>query len=161
MALTAVWVGGCVARPMRVGPGSLEKVSGIDWTDINGDPLGSHITFRGVGGTTNWFHFPIPTPVILNDKRANLKKVFVFYRADTNVEFEKFFLCDGPIGIAPLQSVSLVGPVNFVDSIKMGQNAWDVIPSVSMKWGLTITVIIKFISSGNIVFTTAGADFEV
>ncbi len=31
---------------------------------------------------TNWFHFPMPTPVILDDVRPQLVKVFVFYKGN-------------------------------------------------------------------------------
>jgi hypothetical protein len=162
MALTAVWVGGSVARPGQYGPGYLELVYGHPWSDITGyyDPFTTAIMFRGNGSTNNWFSIPISTPVILNDKRAKLKRVFVLWQADKNVEFYKVSLFDGPSKIWE-QSVSLLGPLSFHNAIVMGKNAWDIVPSISMWSGLTILVDINFINSGHITFTTAGADFDV
>src|SRR5881296_3396942 len=114
MALTALWVGGSVARPASVGPGHLELITGsgggtIPCSDINGLPDGSGITFRGVGNTANAFSFPIPTPVILNDKRAKVYKVFVLYKADPYVEFADFSVFDGTNKIVGPESVQLTG----------------------------------------------------
>jgi hypothetical protein len=36
--------------------------------------------FGGADKTDNWFHFPIATPVIIDDKRLSLTRAFVTYR---------------------------------------------------------------------------------
>jgi hypothetical protein len=165
VALTAVWVGGSVARPGEVGPQKFELVksgsSDIPWSDINGDPINGGVRYRGVRGTRSDFYFPISNPVILNDKRVSLTRVFVLYQAGISVEFTAYSVMDGLNQIVAPQSVSLVGPLSLHTGIVMGKNAWDIVPSISVFSGLTIVVTIDFIKSGIIFFTTAGADFDV
>ena len=42
--------------------------------------MASASLFGGVDLTFNWFHFPITTPVIIDDKRPRLTRVMVLYR---------------------------------------------------------------------------------
>lgn len=46
-----------------------------------GSKKGFGTAFWGQGHSSNWFHFAILTPVILNEQRIPLQKIFVFYNA--------------------------------------------------------------------------------
>ncbi|MDQ1920296.1 hypothetical protein [Massilia pseudoviolaceinigra] len=81
MAKHAMWVPGYVAQVEFPGNTRLRLVNGVAWTDVTGLRRGNGTIFRGVAGQNNWFHFAIPTPVIVADKRARLDRVFVFYNA--------------------------------------------------------------------------------
>src|SRR5215210_1002851 len=97
----AMWVHGVSAFPqvtagdagaegplvqVRVGP----EDRGIPWSDITGLRQGFGATFRGKRDHDNWFHFPMPAPVLVpmyqpagstfREKSIRLEKVFVLYR---------------------------------------------------------------------------------
>jgi hypothetical protein len=100
MALHAMWVHGTSVRAEWVGD-TLNNVSGgrwdgssgdVAWSNVNGLPRGWGTTFRGkrafTGSTVGpfhaetpfqygqkgyRFHFAIPTPVIVADRRARLR----------------------------------------------------------------------------------------
>jgi hypothetical protein len=106
----------------------------------------------------NWFHFPMPTPVILDDIRPQLVKVFVFYKA-TFAEITHIHLYDGPI-IVRAFDVSLGGDHSTtIDA----SNSWVIDPPITIFFGLGISVGVMFhpvsIAPNELLFTTAGADF--
>src|SRR5256885_1624959 len=96
MALQAMWVHGTTARPQWV-----------DNLDINGLPRGwsyrgKNALTSGFGGSRTtgplhpatpfeysqkgcWFHFAIPTPVIVAGRRTSLQRVFMLWEARRGV----------------------------------------------------------------------------
>ena len=98
----AMWVHGVSVVPERTAkvegsPGPLAPVSDgvngpwIPWSEITGLRQGFGATFHGKAGYDNWFHFSIPTPVIMPifqpaDQHYNLgqgirlEKVFVLFK---------------------------------------------------------------------------------
>ena len=79
MALFASWSPGIAFMPAEF-PSNMDQVNGIGWSDILGLRQSGGATFQGKVGTTNWFHVPIATPVIVADTRAKLVQVFVMFR---------------------------------------------------------------------------------
>jgi hypothetical protein len=116
------------------------------------------MTFRGVGGTDNWFHFPITNPTILNGQRlkcnlvavtldleatnAFLKSVWVFDRLNT------FF-----------QSPGLTVSENLSDTWVTGKNVF-VFPDREVQGAIGISVNVFFDQDANVKFTGAGARFH-
>jgi hypothetical protein len=120
-------------------------------------------SFTGHELTTNWFHIPIITPVILDDIRPLLAKVFVFYRA-TNARITNLHVYDGAKKVKSLDALNLSGDHSI--SIDASNN-WDVTPPLGIKFGLSISVGVEFLKpatatnpSAEILFTSAGADFQ-
>src|SRR5262245_22758583 len=68
---------------------------------------GAHIF--GQPATGGWFHFPITTPVILDDVRPPLVKVFVFFRADDSVTITNVHVFDGPTRVKAFDGLQLQG----------------------------------------------------
>src|SRR5437870_3929691 len=62
----AIWTHGTIVEPEETPDSTSRKGWGI--------------SFTGRPGTSNWFHIPVATPVILDDLRPPLVKVFVFYK---------------------------------------------------------------------------------
>lgn len=62
----ATWLSGNAAQP-EFTPFSQRRMAGSG-------------LFGGTDTSQNWFHFPITTPVIIDDKRPKLTKFFVLYR---------------------------------------------------------------------------------
>jgi hypothetical protein len=79
MVTHASWSPGIAFMPAEI-PGDMRPVNGISWTDALGLRQNGGTTFQGAVGTSNWFHVPIATPVIIAGTRAKLIQVFVLFR---------------------------------------------------------------------------------
>lgn len=62
---------------------------------INGANVTFSQQYQSGAGNSNWFHFPIPTPVILDDTRVQLLQVFIFYVAQV-ARLKSVHVWDGP-----------------------------------------------------------------
>lgn len=108
-----------------------------------------------------WFHFAIPTPVILNGKDTTLKKIFIFYRTKGTAKITNVHIHDGEKTIESFKNLSLSGDYSTkVDK----HNSWGISP-VHVKFGLGISVHVDFgpktkLGVPEIRFTSAGADFQ-
>jgi hypothetical protein len=156
MPLHAKWVPGYVAQAQRVGPGALINVNSIPWTDIVGFREGFGVTLRGRGGTFNWFHLAIPTPVITQDVRVRLQRVFVLYVIDTWALIRNIHVWDGPRRIVAHDGLAHTGNHGtWLDT----QNTFNANNNL-IYLGVGISVGIQFGSDANVKFTSAGADFR-
>jgi hypothetical protein len=158
----------------------------VPWSDVNGLPRGWGATFGGkraftggLGGTTvgpanpanpfiysqkgYWFHFAIPTPVIVADARSRLLRVFVLWETAPGVEIWAAHIYDGidriaalPAIRATLQPTGRRGATDLVEGVSMFTLP---VPHV-MRWSVGISVAAAFLEDGNITFFSAGADFS-
>lgn len=121
--------------------------------------------FHAKGGTTNWFHLPIPTPVIQDGGRPVLTKVFVLYdvqgSSSTNQASQPaithLHLYDGMHKVRSFDGLALSGAHSrAIDEA----NTWYVNPPVTIYSGLGISVGVHFPEAAHIHFATAGADFN-
>lgn len=116
---------------------------------------GLYIQIDGKSGTTNWFHFAIPTPVIVDDNGLRVGSVLLTFRtmsADAGVKHVHVY--DGEKRIAEHNNVNLHGNI--------GMKRFDVPthPDVSMGIGISIGVEFGIESmSHQMVFIAAGCDF--
>lgn len=169
--MPSMWIHGNTAIAQFVGdtsPGvprnQTTQVNGQAWTDIVGLPQGPGKIFRGKQQTENFFHFCIPTPVILNDRRVRIDRVFVLFASDPDVQVTKVYVFDGPKAIdisAMPAGVSgrhdgTGGLADLQDNIT--RHAVESRPEIF--WGVGISVQVRFSQEGNITFTAAGADFS-
>lgn len=174
--LQAMWVHGTAAIPERTiksepfgTEGPLMDIPGFPGSGMLGLPRGSGKTFRGKGNSGNehdWFHFAIPTPVIHEGARANLKTVFLLFRADPQVLVEAIHVWDGgnrrifestmPHGVTGDHG----GQLGLGD-IQSNITAWALPNAPEVMWGIDVGVLVRFNREGNITFCAAGADFDV
>jgi hypothetical protein len=140
--------------------------------------------FGGVDVSTNFFHFPISTPVIVDDRRPLLTRAFVLYRmkfcAVQSMQLwsgrERRAVFDVTQEAGDVRTHADVDRNQFVE----GKTMFSMLPlhgdPIEMSQGLTITVKVKFDSRlsstlagipidsfrqlGVIEFYSAGADFE-
>ncbi|MFB2978395.1 DUF6623 family protein [Microseira sp. BLCC-F43] len=116
---------------------------------------GFYIEVEGKPNTNNWFHFAIPTTVIVNDKRLRVGSVMLLFEtlsADAVVRDVHIF--DGADKIAQHNGVNLSGNAGFV--------RFDVPTHPPVKWGIGISIGVRFGGgSGSRVmrFKSAGCDF--
>lgn len=201
----AMWVHGVSAFPERTAgdagaDGPLTQAYQIPWSDIVGLRQGNGAWFRGRADHDNWFHFAIPTPVILpvfqpgtghydSGQRLRLEKVFVMYQNDVDSFggalswVERVDVWDGAETqfmtrlVSPRQDDIILrdpngGPTRVQDdfrgehrlAIQDNYNAWILIRgnerlTPPIKWGVGISVNVRFAVDANIVFAAAGADF--
>jgi hypothetical protein len=105
---------------------------------------------------TNWFHFAIPTPVIVADKRAKLHSVILkFVTSQEKVFVSNVHIFDGPNRIAAYDQVRLHGDHGF--------ERFEVRATPEVQWGVGISIAVSFVEGSEswIEFMTAGADFLV
>lgn len=157
MALEARWVPGYVTVAERVGPEVFANVQGISWTDIVGLRQGGGVTWRGKGGTSNWFHISVPTPVIDDDVRVRLERVFVLFSIDRWAQVQSVHVFDGPYRIATFDGLGISG--NHSGNIDPNNN-WAISGAPEVRWGIGITVGMEFGQEANLYFSGAGADFR-
>ena len=74
------------------------------------DRVGWGALVEGKPGTINWFHFAIPTPVIINDVRLQIDSVLlVFKTGSIDAIVRDVHIYDGPWRIAVFDQVNLTG----------------------------------------------------
>ena len=103
-------------------------------------------------------HFPITTPVILDDARPQLRKVFVFYATDSLSSIRRIDIMDGPNRVKTFETNLSGDHRSRIDEF----NSFVVDPPLTIFFGLAISVFVRFLTKlgqSQIIFTTAGADF--
>src|SRR4051794_10016636 len=83
--LYASWVHGSAIVPDLMGNPPQQLVDQRAFTDVTGWRRGDGIFFRIDGHQGSWFHVPIPTPVIVEGKRATLSRVMALYNIQNGV----------------------------------------------------------------------------
>ncbi|MFN2588824.1 MAG: hypothetical protein ABR613_12005 [Actinomycetota bacterium] len=168
MPIHAVWVHGNAVRAQWVGDPPLPEAQGtrldgttggVPHSNIVGLPEGPGATYRGrtpvgFGGAravpvrSAFFHFSIPTPVLLNNARARLVRAFVLYRTDVDFGVQEVHLFDGPNYILgppmagrPRRDTS---GTNGLSDLIAGVTSFEVPGRPPMIWGLGISVGVAF-----------------
>jgi hypothetical protein len=147
--LNAVWVHGTAFQAEDLG--ALNGILRLGWGTL----------FRGKAKAFTWFHISIPTPVIIDNVRPKLDKVFVFYKT-TGADIRSVHIWDGPRKIQAFDNLSLDGD----RSNGIGPtNTWSLAAHPTILVGLGISLGVQFHVGFDspvpteILFTTAGADF--
>ncbi|MEW6491704.1 MAG: DUF6623 family protein [Cyanobacteriota bacterium] len=116
---------------------------------------GFYIEVEGKPNTDNWFHFAIPTTVIVNDNRLRVGSVMLLFETlSADAIVRDVHIYDGSEKIAVHNGVNLTGNAGFV--------RFDVPTHPPIKWGLGISIGVHFGGgSGSRVmrFKSAGCDF--
>ena len=118
---------------------------------------GFFIRVIGKRGSTNWFHFPIPTPVIVNNNRLRIDSAMLRFRSlSTLAEVTNVHVFDGENRIFARDGM-LFAPPNFgLERFSLGNK-----PEVS--WGIGVTVGVRFKGTNDnqntMEFAAAGVDF--
>lgn len=119
--------------------------------------VGSCISVVGRQNTENWFHFAIPTTVIINDRRLRTGSVLLRFRASSDNAFvHAVHIYDGESRIAAH------------DNLRLSPRAWSLQPfdvpnDPEIRWGLGISIGVRFQGANpndnRIEFSSAGCDF--
>ncbi len=124
--------------------------------------MGFYIQVRGKPFTSNWFHFAIPTPVIVDGKRLCVGSVMIRFRTGPGASVYAVHIYDGETKIASHDGLNLSPQGSFV------WPRFDVPTHPDIKWGLGISIGVKFGDGANlppnkllVEISSAGCDFMV
>ncbi|MBY8870588.1 hypothetical protein K7640_01875 [Micromonospora sp. PLK6-60] len=118
---------------------------------------GFFIRLVGRPGTTNWLHFGIPTPVIVNDNRLAIDSALIRFRCETNqAAVTNVHVFDGEKRIAAHDNLSLA-PSTF------GMQRFAVPGRPEVLWGVGLTLGVRFTGTtdqqNTMEISSAGVDF--
>ncbi len=124
---------------------------------LNERRTGFSFAFDGKPGTINWFHFAIPTPVIINDVRMRASSVMLIFNTGSVDAFVRdVHVYDGATRIAVHDNVNLSKNHPFERFV---------IPDTpQMLLGLGISIGVGFgveMMSHHMEFFSAGCDFVI
>jgi Family of unknown function (DUF6623) len=148
----------------------MRPVNGVSWSDALGLRQNGGTTFQGAVGTSNWFHVPIATPVIVAGTRAKLVQVFVMFRCGSaasiaandatiaGCNITEVDVWDGASQIHKFGPFLLFGEHRF----RLGtSNTFKLPTPPSVVFGIELAVHVSFTQNEPITFASAGADFDV
>ncbi len=119
---------------------------------------GYFLRIEGKPSTTNWLHFAVSTPVIVDDSRMRPIAGFLRYRAEGGASIELLHLYDGEKKIAEDKSPTGTADADGWTRVKILVEPADVL---SVSWGIGISVALRFgDTGGQLEFDSAGCDFE-
>jgi hypothetical protein len=150
---------GYTARAARCGGYWLRNLIGPnDGTDLLGEPDGTGVTFRGVGGTDNWFNFPITSLTIFNGVRLTCNLVAVTLDLEaTNAFLRSVWVFDRLNNFFQSPPLNVTG--DFSNTWSFGQNMFG-FPDHLVDGAIGISVNVFFDQDANVKFTGAGARFH-
>lgn len=152
--LFASWIPGYSFAAQTMGGPPLNW-SGQNYTDVNGLREGFGVTFHLQGGKNNFFHCPIPTPVIVEGQRADLDRVMVLFNLPQGASINSVHVWDGPNRILQRDGLNITG--NHSTGLDP-DNIFDV-HHAGIQWGVGISVLVSTVQDADIHFVSAGADF--
>ena len=120
---------------------------------------GFFIRVVGQPSTTNWFHFAIPTTVIVNDKRQMMDSAMLRFRAgSSSAAVTNVHIYDGE-GIRTRYDGLNLSPTNF------GLERFNVAGKPDVLWGIGISIGVRFTGTtdaqNTLEFSAAGCDFKL
>jgi hypothetical protein len=116
------------------------------------------MVFRGVGGTDNWFHFPIPHPTILNGQRLKCDLVAVTLDLEPTNAFLKSVWVFDRLDLV-FQSPDLTVSENLGDTWIPDKNRFT-FADREVQGAIGISVNIFFDQDADVTFTGAAARFH-
>jgi Astacin (Peptidase family M12A) len=115
---------------------------------------GFYTEIEGKPNTENWFHFAIPSKVIVNDQRLRIGSVMLLSETlSDDAVIRDVHIYDGPNKIAEHNGVDLSGNIGF--------SRFDAPTVPFVQWGVGISVGVRFGETGSRImrFKSAGCDF--
>jgi subtilisin family serine protease len=114
---------------------------------------GFYTLVEGKPDTTNWFHFALPTPVIVDNKRLKLESVILMFVTQPDAVVTNVHIYDGYQKIEAFDGLSMTGSHLF--------ERFDVL-NLLVRYGIGITIGVKFgtqTTNHLMAFVSAGGDF--
>ncbi|NUN13133.1 MAG: hypothetical protein HUU55_05805 [Myxococcales bacterium] len=120
---------------------------------------GFYVRTVGKPNSTNWFHFAVPTTVIVKNKRQMVDSVMLRFRAGSNhASVTNVHVYDGPTRIATHDGLD-ISPSGFEF------HRFNVAGKPDVLWGIGISIGVKFSGTtdaqNTLEFSSAGCDFNL
>jgi hypothetical protein len=115
--------------------------------------LGPYGLFDGKPGTSNWFHFAIPTPVIVDNRRLRLESVMLQFLASRDTWVTNVHIYDGYQKIEWFDGLAMTGDHWF--------ERFDTLNPL-VRFGIGVSIGVRFGRrrvQHRIRFVSAGGDF--
>jgi hypothetical protein len=115
----------------------------------------------------NSFSFSLPTPLLFEDMRPRLSKVFLLYKLDESARLSRLSVMDGPNELLHLQFAAehrylAVDAQSTVDAAGNSWSSWDLPELPEVHWGIGIGIIVDPLDGdSDVTFVSAGAEFVV
>jgi len=110
---------------------------------------------EGKPGTDNWFHFAVPTPVIINDVRMQIDSVLLIFKTGSvDAVVRDVHVYDGPWRIAVFDLINLTGDQPLVRLVLPGTPALGQGLGISLGVGFGVEAM-----DHTMEFYSAGCDF--
>jgi hypothetical protein len=114
-------------------------------------------------GKNSWLHIPIPTPVIVADKRASVQKFFILFKIDPGGgNIRNVHIFDGAFKVQEFNGLELQGDHLILDQ----QNTFILAQPHSVAWGMSISFFFQAsdgsdsqASPAHLIVGSAGGDF--
>ena len=114
-------------------------------------------TIEGKPGTGNWFHFAIPTPVIIDDVRLRADSVMLrFSTASADAFVRDVHIYDGETVLAAHDNIFLSGPQPFVRLVVPDRPLMGLGLGISIGVGFGVEAM-----DHHMQFIAAGCDFTI
>jgi hypothetical protein len=140
------------------------------WTDVVGLPEGPGVSFRGKLRSENFFHFAVPTPVVVPSSDTSLKGVFVdaisVLWATRSAQLTHLWYFNGRHGHPEINTADFSGGTppdgDFTVGLRAGINHFRLPEAVFVGQGIGISVKVVFNGSDSVVtFTGAGIHYQI
>jgi hypothetical protein len=166
----SISVPGNAAIPWLVGggvhgsAGPLQQIDGLPCTDLVGLRGTSVSRFRLKARQPNSFSFSIPTPVMVEDVRPRLSRVYVVYKLENSARVSRLSVMDGPNELLhlqfPLSQRYLTDePPHETEAAGGIMTSWDVPGMPEVQWGLGIGMIVDPLDGdADVTFVSAGVE---
>jgi hypothetical protein len=120
---------------------------------------GYHLRIEGKPSTTNWLHFAIPTPVIIDDRRMRPIRATLLFKPGGGASVDDLHLYDGEKRIPQDDAPSAEVQSNGWTRLRVGVNTDEI---TSVRWGIGLSVKLGFDATGGSVdVEAAGCEFEI
>ncbi len=106
--------------------------------------MGYYVSVRGKPFTSNWFHFAVPTPVIVDGQRLQVGSVLVRLRTGPGASLSAVHVYDGETKIVSHDGLSLSPQGAFTTA------RFDVPTHPPIIWGLGLSLGVNFGDSANL-----------
>lgn len=160
MAIFASWIHGHSATiEMNHFGRNDQEVAGIPWTQFFGLRVGHGVQYHCQDNSSYWFHFAIPTPVLVNDRRARIVQAMVLYSTDLPVTMQAIHVWDGARRIFQRDGLSVGG--DHREDLTNDVTSFIIADRPEVLWGVGISVAFYFADAGQVTLHSAGVDFDV
>ena len=114
-------------------------------------------------GKSTWLHIALPTPVIINDVRSQLQRIFILFGVQNGGHITEVEIHDGSIKVHEFKQLSLSGIHQSPDHV----NTFNLPTLHSVRWAICISFL--FVADpettgeqarpSDLIVSTAGGDF--